>query len=374
MKKAVLLVLPFCLLVVMAYAGDTVIEEIIARVNNSIITRGELERARTQTLQDLKQQVGEAQANTEWPNKEKDVLRDLIDQQLLLQKAKDLGLNADADVVRRLDEIRKNMKLDSLEALEKAAEAQGVSYEDFKQNIANDILYRQVVQREVGGHINITTEEEKQFYEKHKEEMNRPEAVRLSEILISTEPKTVKDASGNEQRVDRTPEEIAAAEAKAKDIVEQLKKGAKFDELATKNSEGPTAQQGGDLGYFERGKLAKELEDITFNMKPGTYSDVIRTKQGYVVLEVTEHTTAGIPPFKDVEQQIQNAVYGEKMQPALRAYLTKLREEAFIDIKQGYVDTGASPNETKPVIADASQAPEKGKPQQEKKKKRFLLF
>jgi peptidyl-prolyl cis-trans isomerase SurA len=118
--------------------------------------------------------------------------------------------------------------------------------------------------------------------------------------------------------------------------------------------------------------LAKELEDLTFGMKPGTVSDVIRTKQGFVILKVTAHDTAGIPPVKDVENQIQEAIYLQKLQPALREYLTKLREDAFIDIKPGYVDTGASPNETKPIMTAEGSDP--GGSTKIKKKKRFLLF
>jgi peptidyl-prolyl cis-trans isomerase SurA len=90
-------------------------------------------------------------------------------------------------------------------------------------------------------------------------------------------------------------------------------------------------------------------------MKPGDVSEVIRTKQGYVILKVTEHQQAGIPDMKDVEPRIQDALYMRKLQPALRAYLTKLREDAFIDIKPGYVDSGASANETKPVETTAAK-------------------
>ncbi len=371
MKKAILLLVPFCLATVaLAFAGDTVIEEIVARVNSSIVTRGEFQRAKAQTLQEIQQQAPQATA-ADLAAKEKDVLRDLIDQQLMLQKAKDLGLTADTEVVKRLDEIRKNMKLDTMEDLEKAAAAQGVSYEDFKQNIANQILFQKVVQQEVGAHIQITNEEVKQYYDQHKQELDHPEAVRLSEILISTEPKVVKDAQGNEQRVDRTPEEIAAAEAKAKEVLAELNKGAKFEDLVAKYSDGSTKANRGDLDYFERGKLDKSLEDIVFAMKPGTHTDVIQTKQGFIILKVTDHPTAGIPPLKDVEGQIQQAIYYEKMQPELRKYLTKLREDAYIDIKQGYVDTGASPNESKPVLTNA---PEPGAKEKLKKKKKYVLF
>ena len=101
-------------------------------------------------------------------------------------------------------------------------------------------------------------------------------------------------------------------------------------------------------------------------MKAGEVSDVIRTKQGFVILKVTEHQMAGIPAMKE-SCAIQDALYMQKLQPALRAYLTKLREDAFIDIKPGYVDTGASPNQTKFVETNAKEADAK----KLKKKKKF---
>jgi peptidyl-prolyl cis-trans isomerase SurA len=142
--------------------------------------------------------------------------------------------------------------------------------------------------------------------------------------------------------------------------------------VAKKNSDGPTAAQGGDLGLFKRGALSKELEDTTFAMKAGAVTDVIRTKQGFVILKVTEHQTAGIPSMKQMEPRIQDALYYQKLQPALRAYLKKLREEAYIDIRSGYVDTGASPNQTKPVETAGKEASSK-KLKTKKKKKLGIL-
>jgi len=91
-------------------------------------------------------------------------------------------------------------------------------------------------------------------------------------------------------------------------------------------------------------------------MKAGDVTDVIRTKQGFVIVKVVEHHAAGIPSMKEMEPRIQDAIYMEKLQPALRTYLTKLREDAFIDIKPGYVDSGASPNQTKPVETNSKEA------------------
>src|SRR5580700_63695 len=322
-------------------SADTVIEEIIARVNNQIVTRAEYLRSKEQLKQEAQQQ-DPANADKIVGERDKDVLRDLIDQQLLLDKGKDLGITADTELIKRLDEMRKDMHMDSMEDLEKAATSQGISYEDFKQNLKNQIITQQVISREVGSRMNVSKEELQQFYDEHKSQMEQPEQIRLSELLIAG--KKDKAPPADEQQ------ELGAARAKADDLLGQIRKGAAFDEIAKKNSDGPTAAQGGDLGYFKRGTLAKELEDITFGMQSGGLSDVIRTKQGFVILKVTDHTTAGIPPLKDVEPRIQDALYRQKMEPALRAYLTKLREEAYIDIPHpGYLDTGASPNQTKPI-------------------------
>jgi peptidyl-prolyl cis-trans isomerase SurA len=292
------------------------------------------------------------------------VLRDLIDQQLLLEKGKDLGITADTDLVKRLDEMRKEMNLESMEDLDKAAQAQGVSFEDFKQNLKNQIITQKVIGQEVGQKMSITKEEMQAFYDAHKDQLEQPEEIRLSEILVSTGKKD-KDAAADEAK------QLEAAQAKANDLLEKIRKGAAFDEIAKKNSDGPTAAQGGDLGYFKRGTLAKELEEKTFAMKPGEVSDVIRTKQGFVILKVSEHQQAGIPPLSQIEPRVQDAIYMQKLQPALRAYLQKLREEAYIDIKPGYVDTGASPNQTKPVETTAKDA---GAKELKKKKKKLGII
>jgi len=353
MKKLLLSLIALCSLASPALAQqDTVVEEIVARVNNSIITRADLRKNHEQAAQDSKEQnlprnvVEEREANS---------LRDLIDQQLLIQKAGDLGISADADLVKRLDDLRKEMKAGSMEDLQKLAEAQGVSWEDFKQNTKNGILTQKVIGSEVGSHIQVTREESQKFYEEHKAEIAQPERVRLSEILIATNPNALKPEPGKENKIEEaTAEQVAAAEIKANEIYQQLKAGAKFDETARKVSNGSTAEQGGDLGYFKRKDLAKELEDKSFVLKPGQFTEPIRTRQGYIILRVNDHIEAGLPPFERVREQVQEQLYSQKVQPALREYLTKLREEAYIDIKPGFTDAGASPNQTKLVYTSDS--------------------
>jgi len=325
-----------------------VVEYPIVRVNDQIIDNSDYQRAQQQLTEESQRQNVTPDVLAQ---EQKDLLRDMIDQQLLLSRGKELDINADADVIRQLDAVRKQNNLDTMEDLEKAVRQSGISYEDFKAGIKNQIVSQQVVGREVGQNIRMTTKQEQAYYDQHKQEFAQPEQVRLSEILVPTAE-------------DATDAQIAQAKAKADDVVAKLKAGASFDELAKQSSAGPTVSTGGDLGTFKRGALGSSaLEDPVFSIKAGENTAPIRTRQGFVVLKVTEHTDAGIPPLTALEPQIQDALYRLAIQPALRTYLTGLREKAYIDIAPGFVDTGSSAKQTKPVFAAATALPVKKKEQ-----------
>jgi peptidyl-prolyl cis-trans isomerase SurA len=354
-----------------------IVDEIIARVNNSIITRSDYERAK-ETAQSEMQQRSPGDWQSQWPERQKSILRELIDQQLLLEKGKELGITGDSEVTKQLYKMMKDLNLKSLDDLEEEAKKQGISFEDFKESIRSGIVSEQVIGREVGSHISSTIKDEdvRAFYTKHQSELEGPEEVSLSEILVSTQPAVSSSQSKDSTTtppapLPEDPAKVAEAETKAKGLVEQLRKGAKFEDLAKQYSDGTTAAQGGPLGVFKRGELIKEFEDTTFSQKPGGFTDPIRTKQGFIILKVNAHRAAGVPPLKEVEEKIKEAIYAERMAPAARAYLTKLREQAYIDIKSGYVDTGASPNQvSKPVILAAAGTDQTaGKSNSKKKKK-----
>jgi peptidyl-prolyl cis-trans isomerase SurA len=316
--------------------NGTVVEDEIVRVNDQIIDRSDYMRAAAELQEEVRRSNLTAEEQAE---RQKDLLRDMIDQQLLLSRGKELDINADADVIRRLDEIRKQNKFDTMEDLEKAVVQSGISYEDFKANIKNSIITQKVVGQEVGQTLRLTAKQEQAYYEAHKQEYAELEQVRLSEILVAT-PDDATDAA------------IAQAKSRAEDVEAKLKAGASFEEMAKQLSGGQTAAKGGDLGEFKRGALGSSaLEDPVFALQAGEWTAPIRTRQGFVVLKVTEHTQAGIPPLNAVEQQVQEAIYSEAIQPALRTYLTGLREKAYIDIAPGFVDTGASAKQTKPVFS-----------------------
>jgi peptidyl-prolyl cis-trans isomerase SurA len=340
--------------------GGTPIAEIVVRVNDQIISRADYDRALDQLVNDGHQQ-GASEAEIE--ARKKDMLRDLIDQQLLLSKGKELNITGETELIHRLDDIRKQNHMESMEDLEKAAKEQGVSYEDFKANIRNGIVTQEVVRQEVGRRIQLNSGDLQNFYDLHKAEFAQPETVRLSEILVSTAIPGLSDDQRNKAAGTMAETSaLTAAKTKADEIEARLKTGESFEQIARSLSDGPTAKQGGQLGDFKRGMLAKVIEDKAFALKAGQFTDPIRTKQGYLILQVTQHTAGGTPTLKEVEPQVEEAVYMQKMQPALRQFLTQLREEAYVDIKPGFVDSGASAAQTKPIYsAYTPPAPKKKK-------------
>ena len=309
-------------------AGQSVVEEIIARVNDQIITRSEFTRSKDQLRDDVKQQ-DPTDPDKVYAQREKDVLRDLIDQELLLEKGKDLGITGDTDLIKRLDEMRKEMKLDTMEDLEKAAAAQGISYEDFKQNLRNQIITQKVIGEEVGSHLSISKEEEQKFYDEHKSELEQPEEVRLSEILIAPKPAADKPAAGTAEAPNTaTPQPsdpvekqaadaaaLGAAEAKANDLMKQIRGGAAFDELAKKYSDGPTAAQGGDLGTFKRGDMVGPFEQAAFTLKIGELSEPVKSQYGYHLIKVESRESR---TFAEVKPELEKRVGPEMTQKAVQ--------------------------------------------------------
>jgi peptidyl-prolyl cis-trans isomerase SurA len=310
-----------------------VVEERVAQVNDQIISLSDYERAEQQMEADAKQQ---GWSDQELAEQKHDLLRDLIDKELLLSKGKELGITGETELVKRLDDIRKQNHLDSMEALEKAAQDQGVSYEDFKQKIRDEIIIQEVTRQEVARRIQLTKAEVDAYYRAHQSEFVQPESVHLDEILI---PVASDDASA-----------LEAAQAKAADIEAKLKAGANFEELAKQVSAGPTASTGGELGTYKRGQLPKVFEDATFGLKAGQTAAPIRTKQGLLILKVTQHT-GGSSDYASVEPQVEEAAFMTRMQPELRKYLTTLRSQAYIDIRTGYEDAGKSNSTIKPLFA-----------------------
>lgn len=341
---------------VAAQTKGTVVEQIVARVNNEIITLSDFEKASNA----LQQEVSEScqgctpdKVQAEYKEQQKDVLRGLIDQALLVERAKDMSINVDTDLVKKLDDFRKQNGFATMEELQKAVESTGIAWDDWKDQQKRQLMSQEVVRQEVSGHMDIGPDEVRQYYDAHKQEFDLPEQVVLSEIFLST--------------AGMSPEEVDSTRKKADDLHDRIVRGADFGQIAEKYSEGKTAkEQSGAIGTFQRGQMDKQLEDAVFGLNKGQITDVIETKQGFEILKVTDHYQAGLQPLTKVQGQIENKLYMEKMEPAMRDYLAQLREESYVMVKPGYTDTAAVPGGT--VIQEVAPTPDEASKKKGKKK------
>jgi len=337
-----------------AQSKGTVVEEIVARVNNDAITLSDMQKADQALHEEIAhdcQGCPPDRVEEVYKDKQKDLLRDLIDQALLVERAKDMAVSVETDVIKRLDEMRKQNNIASMEDMEKEVEKQGMGWEDLKTQIRNSLLTQEVIRREVGSHINIPNDEVKKYYDEHQKDFVRPEQVVLAEIFLSTDGKS--------------PEEMSSVEKKAEDLRNRVVKGEEFSEIAKHFSEGSTAKDGGTLGTFERGQLDRQLEDVVFKMNKGQMTDVIQTKSGFEVLKVEAHFEAGLQPQDKVENEIMNRIYAQKMQPTMRDYLSQLREQSYVMVKPGYTDSAAVAGAS--VIQEVAPTPDAAEVKKKKK-------
>jgi peptidyl-prolyl cis-trans isomerase SurA len=326
---ALLAFAPLCL----AANDVAVVDQVVARVNGDIISQDEVQKFTRELAAELKAQgVNGQQLQVEFNKREKDVLRDRIDELLLIQKGKELNVNVDSDVSKYVANLQRQSGMTDPDKFHEYVRQQsGMSYEDFLSEAKNQYLTREVIGEEVGRHINITPKEIEDFYNAHKQDFVREEKVYVSEILISTEG---KDAAG-----------VAAAEKKAKQVSDEAKHGERFSDLARDNSDATTAKEGGALGGYKKGELMKTLEDTVWSLPKGAVTSPIHIATGFEILKVDDHTKAGLAPLADVKSEIENMLYGPKMQPKVREYLAQLRKQAFLQIKPGFVDSGAVPGQ-----------------------------
>jgi len=307
-----------------ALCRTVLIDRIIARVNEEIITQRQYDDQREQLHAQLAQQFHGSELKAHYQASSENLLRDMIDQDLLVQKAKDLNVSADTELVERLDQIRKQMGLASIQDLEREVEKQGLLWEDFQNNIRRRLLTQQVIEQRVGSRIMVTQAEARKYFDAHKKQFASPAGDELAEIQISSDKWGPADA-----------------DKRAKAAFDMLQSGAKWEDVVKKYSDGPNAKTGGDVGFFPNGSVMPQIANAIKGLDPGDTSKIIPTQYGYLIVKVMLQRSAGAPRFSEVEQQVDNILYEKRMEPALRQYLTTLRKESYIFLAPGFVDTGA---------------------------------
>lgn len=301
-----------------------VVERIIARVNTEIITLRQYDREKAKLREELAQNYSGPDLDAKVVDESKNLLRNMIDESLMVQKAKDEDVNVDTDVIKKLDQMRQEEKLATIEDLQKAAEQQGVNWEDFKENIHRQLLMQEIISRDVGSRIVVTREDSRKYYNEHKDEFKSSGMVHLLEIMVSTEK--------------NKPEE---AEKRAQAAVAELKGGAKFSTVVKKYSDDPSASQGGDIGLMKTSGIAPTIATALDKLDINDFTDPIKVKNGYVILKLSERFSPGVPPFEEVETRVNEILYNQRMEPKMREFLTNLRKDSYVFLAPGYLDTGA---------------------------------
>jgi parvulin-like peptidyl-prolyl isomerase len=309
------------------------VNEIVARVNNDIITRADYLSAIEAFKEELKRQMqnkSEAEFNAEYERLKSGVLDYMIDDMLLEQKAKELGLDVEAEVNQQMLQIAKDSNLKGVAELEQAMKSQGMDPESARSTVRKRIQQQIVMQREVLQPIfsRMTEKERRDFYEKHKEAFTTPGEVTLSEIFLPLEGHTA-----------------AEVEQRARRLVAELRAGQSFVEAVKINSPANRATRGqdGKMGAFKAGDLNPDITAAISTLKVGEVTEPIRQQDGFQIIRVDDRKAATVRPFEDpeVQRQVGSAATMEQAEDARKKYLKKLREDAFVDIAKGYASTQA---------------------------------
>jgi len=298
----------------MSYAE--VLDRVIAKVNEKIITLSEVQERTVAELGRLKAMGDE---NIPATNEiMATVLNRMIEDFLLLDEGKKIGIGvSDERVLAALDEIKSNNSLTD-EELIKILEAESQSLEEYKDAIRDQILLSKVISIEIKNRIVVSEKQILKYYEKNKKEFWRAGKVKASHILF------IMDGT-------LTKAEEMEKEAKAEKVLQKIREGVDFVDLAKAYSEDASASSGGDLGELERGKMVPELEQVVFSMKEGEVSGIIRSPYGLHIIKVNQISQGRTLPLEDVRKQIINAQRVKRFKKAFNSYIAGLKKNAFIE-------------------------------------------
>jgi peptidyl-prolyl cis-trans isomerase SurA len=315
---------------VMAQEGEPqVIDQVVAQVNNDVITLSRVRRELKEAVKARVQQGGmnEQQATEDVMRRQSELIASLINEQLLLQKGKELDMTqeVEAEVNRRIMEEGQRQGIKTVAELEAAMKDINLDINEIRSTLRIEIMKSFVIQREVDYKVfyGFSQDEVKKYYEAHRDKFRKPESVTISEIFLSLAGK---------------PE--AEVRAHAAQLVTQARGGADFGALAAANSEREdggvriATQTKGKVGTFEVPSLRDDIAAAVKNTKAGGVSDPLRTDEGYQILRVDERVAGSDSVYN--ENRVREAMTMERSEKERKDYLQKLRDEAYIKISEEY--------------------------------------
>lgn len=314
------------------------VNEIVARVNNDIITRVDYLNA----LRDFREELGrqmqgktEAEVNAEFERLKSSVLDFMIDDLLVEQKAKELNLDVETEVNQQMGQVAKDNGFANVLAFENELKKQGIDPETFRQSMRKRLQQQIVIQREVLSPIyqRLNDKDKRKFFDEHKPAFTTEGEVTISEVFLPLEGHTADEVS-----------------QRAKRLVAELRAGKSFAQAVQENSPTNRAsrEQGGKLGTFKQGELKEDITAAISSLKPGDVTEPVRLQDGFQIVRLDERKPSTLLPFESPEVQtaIGRAATMERAEDARKKYLKKLREDSFVEIAKGYVTAQAKPEKT----------------------------
>lgn len=300
--------------------AEVVVDRVVALVNNEPITHSDvLKEAENETVEIIKELQGQDREQA-INSLQKRVLQDLVEKKLQLQEAVRLGIGtSDAEVNDAITDMKKQMGLDD-NGLRQMIAAQKMTQEEFRTQLRDFLTIVKLVEQEVNSRIVVTQEEIQAYFNAHKDEFKVEEGTRVQQIFLNLTILGGSDA-------------VAQVMAKMMDIQQRLKKGESFESLATKHSQDPSAEHGGDMGVFKKGQLMPALDKVVFQLKEGEVSEPIWSENGVHIVKVVKIETGRNRPFEEVKGQIENRLKNEQMEKVFSKFIAELKNKAYIEIR-----------------------------------------
>lgn len=314
-SRPVCLALLFVLFGFAVMAAGQVIEEIVAIVNDDIITLSQYQEYYDQTYQMLRSRLQGEEFDKQFNAVKEQLLDTMITDLLLLQLAKKQQINAGEEVKNYIDRLKRENNIETDAQFRQALLQQGVSYDQFVKQIEEGLLRQILISIEVDRSIVVDEAEGVKYYRENPEEFTEPAEYRLRAIYLSPEL--------------RTPEE---QEAKRAEISGRIQAGEDFVTLASEAADSPLKENQGDLGFIKHGDLDPALEEAVARLQTGEATPWVEARNGWYILKLEEKKETRLKSFEEVRKDINDKIFMEKRANKLKEYLDEVKSKNFIKI------------------------------------------
>ncbi len=297
-----------------------VVDRVVALVNNEVITLSELQEVGARLLQDLKKNSLPSEREEKMRKAQEAILTQMIENKLLEQEIKKRKVEVpEKEVDAAIQDILKENRLNE-EQLKMALAKDGITYSVYRKRIRDELGKMRLINREIKSKLVLKEEDLRKIYQENLKQYTEPLEVKVQRIFLPVPQGATEEESEKIRR-------------EAERLLERVRAGEDFAQLAKAHSRGPEASEGGVLGFFKEKELVPELESAAFALKAGEASNPIQGRDGYHILRVLERKGGKPKLFADVQQEIREAKLKEESNQRFKEWIKDLREKAYIEIK-----------------------------------------